>query len=126
MISWFEKHSKFSWLITIIIAIVIFYISSLSFDTAYGQGFGWETIAYHFYAFLFLTGFFLVALIKGKHKNKKFIILGILIMMLYAASDEIHQLFVPGRCATIFDFLIDASGILFAAGLYSLYVYKKR
>lgn len=35
---------------------------------------------------------------------------------LYAASDEIHQLFVPGRSSDVFDFLIDCIGLaLFAA-----------
>ena len=35
--------------------------------------------------------------------------------MLYAVSDEIHQLFVPGRSAQIRDVLIDTSGALLAA-----------
>lgn len=32
--------------------------------------------------------------------------------MLYAASDEFHQLFVPGRAGRITDVLIDSSGVL--------------
>lgn len=35
--------------------------------------------------------------------------------MLYAVSDELHQLFVPGRSAQIRDVLIDTSGALLAA-----------
>jgi len=30
----------------------------------------------------------------------------------YAASDELHQAFVPGRHCTLYDFLIDLSGAL--------------
>ncbi len=33
---------------------------------------------------------------------------------IYAVSDEIHQLFVPGRQASVFDVLIDAAGIVLA------------
>ena len=31
----------------------------------------------------------------------------------YAALDEIHQYYVPNRCASFFDFGIDSSGVLF-------------
>ena len=31
---------------------------------------------------------------------------------LYAVSDEIHQIFVPGRSCQAFDVLIDSSGVL--------------
>ena len=30
----------------------------------------------------------------------------------FAASDELHQAFVPGRHCTLYDFLIDLSGVL--------------
>lgn len=32
----------------------------------------------------------------------------------YGVADEIHQLFVPGRCGSAWDVLTDASGALFA------------
>lgn len=38
----------------------------------------------------------------------------------YAATDEIHQLFVPGRSGQIRDVLIDSSGVL--AGLLVIYL----
>ena len=31
---------------------------------------------------------------------------------LYAASDELHQYFVPGRCASVWDVLLDSTGAL--------------
>lgn len=40
--------------------------------------------------------------------------------VLYAASDEFHQLFVPGRGSQITDVLIDASG--FAVGVAAVFV----
>jgi len=30
----------------------------------------------------------------------------------YAGSDEIHQIFVPGRCATLVDWLADVAGVV--------------
>ncbi|MBI1974847.1 MAG: VanZ family protein, partial [Parcubacteria group bacterium] len=39
------------------------------------------------------------------------------VAVIYAITDEIHQIFVPGREATIRDFLIDALGA-FLAGLF--------
>ncbi len=44
-----------------------------------------------------------------------------IIGLLYAVSDEFHQLFVPGREASIFDVLIDTAGLVVAQiGLYIL------
>lgn len=37
-----------------------------------------------------------------------------IIGLFYAISDEVHQLFVPGREASIFDVLIDTTGIVVA------------
>lgn len=73
---------------------------------------------YHGIVF-FLFAFFLTALIKGDKKLKtKGLLLIIGISLLYAASDEIHQLFVPGRVASIKDFLIDSMGIFLAILIY--------
>tara|TARA_Y100000310_G_scaffold325935_1_gene390175 strand:- start:2154 stop:2579 length:426 start_codon:yes stop_codon:yes gene_type:complete len=123
MIKWFEKNSKVSWIITIIIAITIFYMSSLIFAPGIPGGFPWKSIAYHFYAFLFLQAFLLISLTKGKHKN--LIIISIIFTIIYAISDEIHQFYVPGRFFAISDILTDSAGILFATLLYSLMRYDK-
>ncbi len=37
--------------------------------------------------------------------------------ILYAASDEIHQLFVPGRYCDFVDFLVDCIGLAVFAGI---------
>jgi VanZ family protein len=37
-----------------------------------------------------------------------------LLVMLYAASDEFHQYFVPSRQASVLDVLLDTSGAVFA------------
>lgn len=40
-----------------------------------------------------------------------------LIIMSYAALDEIHQLFIPGRDCEILDWVSDSSGVLLGLGL---------
>ena len=120
MISWFEKYNKLSWLITIITAVIIFYVSSLTFKPGPPTGFNWQPIAYHFYSFLFLEVFLLISITRGKNENKNLIFIAIIIAVFYGISDEIHQLFVPGRACAFSDFLIDSAGILFAGLIYSL------
>ena len=47
-----------------------------------------------------------------KMDNKRRIILTIIVGMLYATSDEIHQFFVPGRSAEVRDVCIDTLGVI--------------
>ncbi len=48
--------------------------------------------------------------------------------LFYAITDEIHQMFVPGRAAMIKDVVIDLSGAMIGAGMFLLirYLYKRR
>ena len=125
MIIWLEKNSKLSWAITIIISIIIFYISSLTFESTPSGGFGINTILYHILAFFFLSLFLSISIIKGK--NKALIFLAANIAIIYAFSDEIHQLFVPGRNSSLLDVLFDSIGILLASMLYIISIeYRKR
>ena len=41
----------------------------------------------------------------------------VLLVALYAASDEVHQLFVPNRQASIVDVMIDTTGAVLGLGL---------
>jgi VanZ family protein len=43
----------------------------------------------------------------------------ILAGIVYGASDEIHQYFVPGRDCSLLDFLFDAAGVVLAAVTFS-------
>ena len=52
--------------------------------------------------------------------DKRMIIYGVLSCFLYACSDEIHQLFVPGRSGEILDVLIDTIGSFIGISLYYL------
>ena len=117
MIPWFEKHNKISWTITITAAIAIFYISSRTFQSVSASGLNIVPTAYHILAFFFFS---LLLLISIRGKRKAFLFLGIILALLYAISDEIHQLFVPGRNGSVFDVFLDSIGILAASVFYYL------
>ncbi|MBI2451450.1 VanZ family protein [Candidatus Pacearchaeota archaeon] len=115
MISWLEKNPVFSWLIVILIASGIFYVSSLTSEQAPRTVSIMPTV-YHISAFFFLAFFLSVSLTKGK--NKKLIPIAITLAVLYGIIDELHQFFVPGRTTSITDIFLDSLGILIASTLY--------
>lgn len=52
--------------------------------------------------------------------NTKYII-AIIICIIYASSDEIHQIFIAGRCFSIRDILIDSMGSISGIFIYKLF-----
>ena len=50
------------------------------------------------------------ALFVSKEKKKGILIMTVIIVFLYACSDEFHQLFIPGRSGEIRDIIIDTVG----------------
>jgi len=116
MISWLEKHNKLSCIITIIIAIAIFYISSLTAEETFGNGVGINAVIYHITIFFLMAFFLFVSVIQGK--NKKLILPAIFLVVIYAMLDEFHQYFVPGRVSAFSDVILDSIGIAFAFILY--------
>jgi len=126
MISWFEKNYKISFIIAVLIAIAIFYISSLTFGGVGEKG-GTNllTILYHILAYFFLSLFLGFALIKGKYRYLFIIV--ILFSIFYGITDEIHQYFVPGRSASLLDVGFDSIGILFSSLFYLVSIeYRKK
>lgn len=122
MLSWFEKHNKISWTITIIIAAIIFYLSSLTFPPGTGTT-NIVSIIYHFVVFFFFALFLSISTARGKKTS--LIPLAIIISILYGISDEVHQLFIPGRSFAVSDMLLNTSGILLASTLYLLLTMSK-
>lgn len=59
---------------------------------------------------------------------KKMIFVSIAVAMLYACTDEIHQMFVPGRSGEVRDVLIDTAGAAVGVAVYAALhsrLYKK-
>lgn len=70
-----------------------------------------------------LVGFLLMGLVSTfKLKEKNRILISLILGVLYATSDEIHQLFSPGRSAQITDVYIDTLGILVGIFIILLFI----
>ncbi|MCC8073429.1 MAG: VanZ family protein, partial [Clostridiales bacterium] len=72
----------------------------------------------HVLEFAGLSFLFNIALWQTKKKNM--FILAVLLTSIYAASDEIHQLFVDGRAGKVVDWAIDTSGAILGAIAYAI------
>lgn len=81
----------------------------------------------HFAAFFCLSILLNLTLIyqrKSQLLFNKAIIATIIICLVYAAIDELHQMLIPGRSAEVLDWVADGAGTL--AGILTLYflIYK--
>ncbi len=66
----------------------------------------------HFFVY-FVLGILIISFLKEfKTLSYKLVLLAVFLSFLYACSDEIHQLFVPGRSGQFRDVLIDTTGAL--------------
>ncbi len=55
-----------------------------------------------------------------KKNDKKLILIGLIVSVLFAISDEVHQFFVPDRIMDIYDLIADLLGILFSILFFNL------
>ena len=61
-----------------------------------------------------------------EYKKEPWLLLALAATAAYAATDEVHQLFVPGRSGQLKDVLIDTAGGALGLGLLALILYLKR
>lgn len=109
------KRLLYLWLPVLLQMALIFYFSSQPSGSAVLEGFPFSSYVGHLGGYGLLGLLLYRAFNRGLlpwqlHNALKTIITG----LLYAISDEIHQLFVPGREALISDVLIDLAGLLSA------------
>jgi VanZ family protein len=97
------------WIVVYLIAVVIFYFSSLSYPLGKPGAIGLSSWVFHLveYAVLSMAAYF-AFLNDNRFVNKR--VSTILFVLMFAVSDELHQLFVPGRVASLADLGIDAFG----------------
>ena len=74
----------------------------------------------HFFTYLILGVLMINALRSSKVYGLPSVALALGICVLYAISDEVHQLFVPGRGGQIRDVFIDSAGASVGIGVYWL------
>lgn len=98
------------WLPAIVLMTVIFLLSSVPGKVINEVGLGKETyhINGHFLLFLLLTFTYFKAM-----KN---IPAAILLTILFAVFDELHQMLTPLRSASLFDIFVDTIGAIIAGG----------
>ncbi|MBR5922563.1 MAG: VanZ family protein [Clostridia bacterium] len=83
--------------------------------------------AAHFSEFFVLGALLTVFLATFPGLNAKFkFLIASVTGILYAISDEAHQIFVSGRACRILDVLIDSAGVLLAAGIGVLIIIRFR
>ena len=113
-----KQKMKLSYLIAaIIFTLLIIYLSSLPSGTLPGNGSATEQVLSnlaHIPAFALITFLWLRAFMVKARQSKKALIYMVIIAGLcaFAVSDEIHQSYVPGRFASVTDFLLDVIGIV--------------
>lgn len=77
----------------------------------------------------FVLGILIYSLLKEYRSHiKHLVIASIALSMLYACTDELHQMFVPGRSGEVRDVLIDTTGAAAGVGMYAavtMKLYKK-
>ena len=108
---------------------LIFGVSSVKQPPLPTPQFEWLTIdkLYHFIEYAILGALLAWAFVKAKPSivpSKLIWFAAAVLSMLYGASDEWHQTFVPGRCATLGDWVADALGSV--AGVLTVYLYYKK
>ena len=81
------------------------------------QPFSFADKLYHVLAYAVYGWTLLLALRTFPLASRQQLVLALSIGFLFAASDELHQAFVPGRTADLLDWVADAVGIACAVGL---------
>ena len=71
------------------------------------------------YTEYFILGLLVINMFTKNNINNKYLI-SIILCIIYATSDEIHQLFIPGRACQLRDILIDSIGSITGIYLYKL------
>lgn len=74
----------------------------------------------------FILGFLVINALYICGVKRYSLIYTIVICILYAVSDEVHQLFVPGRSGQLSDTLLDSSASIFSSYLYHRLIIMKR
>ena len=80
-------------------------------------------VAYGLMGILFFRAYQTLAI---KQNRRMLIFLSILSASVYGISDEIHQFFVPGRSADLFDVIADILGAICGAFFYQWWVSRKQ
>ena len=79
----------------------------------------------HVFIYAVLAFLFVRALAYHRHFTLRLFWITFAVTLLYGVSDEIHQVFVPGRGFQLYDILMDGVGALLGLGVYALHNFKR-
>jgi len=102
----------------IVFALLIFFLSSLPSYSLPPIGIKYGDVVIHFFEF----GLFSILLFRAfryTYSVSLALSITLVIGILYAFSDEFHQLFVSGRNCSIIDFIADSIGVAVWAGIFA-------
>ncbi len=77
----------------------------------------------------FILGVLLFRAFRGgsaEGRNRSWVFSSLVVVVLYAAGDEFHQLFVSTRTASVVDVIIDTAGGILAQGASVLWGFRNR
>jgi len=121
-----KKRFLFFIIPVVVYAAVIFSLSSISHPREeLSLFFGFDKLLHVIEYYVF--GYLLMRLFVTSPKifiSKRRVTLTIVAGILYAISDEWHQLFVPGRCMSVYDMIFDFLGVVVAAVSYTFVRYR--
>ena len=121
-----NKKSTY-WILLVIWLGIIFILSSIPSLSVESLGY-WDLILRkfaHFVEFAILAIILFKAFdITTKEKPVKLFMAVLFLSIFYASTDELHQMYVPGRNGNLVDIGIDSLGVLFGTIIY--YFYKTK
>lgn len=113
----------FYWLPVYLYMGLIFYLSSQSRPPVPSIMLRWDKIT-HFFEYAVL-GLLLIRALNKEYPGRSFLALkltALAVSAIYAASDEFHQSFVPGRFSCLADWAVDSAG----SSLGSFFIIKRK
>lgn len=110
-----KSHEVSAGLLGYLKVLTVFILGDAS-DFFSGVGKNYECIlrkAAHFTEYLILSLIVYKAMRVSRIKMKNSVIWTLILCVVYAISDEVHQYFVPGRAFAVTDIMIDTAGSIF-------------
>lgn len=119
-----DKAKKFIklWFPLILYAILIFWLSSLERPFVITPEFEHSDKLIHFLEYA-VFGFILIRAIRNSDENisgNAAVLITFLIGTFYGLTDELHQSVVPGRFASVYDFIFDSIGTFVGAIVFTM------
>lgn len=114
IICFLENRPLLAWALTIIYAAIIFYFSSQPKPLS-GIFTSIPSLVKHIVEYAGFGVLLFISFLSIKQDKIKALFLTMIVSITYGFSDEIHQLFVPGRVYSLVDVTADAIGGFFGS-----------